>query len=112
MPYFTSAAVIGVPSSKRMSLRRWYVQVRAPSDGVPRSVARSGAGLAPASPASRLRVVSVRNSSDGMLPPPDVYNRAGSRCVMPLSLSTDSVPPWQVAGSNAVADVDDPVPPL
>ncbi|MEV6637456.1 hypothetical protein AB0M54_42675 [Actinoplanes sp. NPDC051470] len=72
MPYLTSAAVIGVPSSKKMSSRSLYVHVLAPSDEVPRSVARSGAGLVPASPGWRLRVVSVRNSSDGMLPPPEV----------------------------------------
>src|SRR4051794_23614412 len=104
MPYFTSCVVIGVPSSKKTSSFRWYVHVFAPSLGVPRSVARSGAGLAPASPGSRFRVVSVRNSSEGMLPPPEVYSRAGSRWLMPPWFRTSSVPPWQLLGSKAAAD--------
>ena len=42
MPYFTSREVIGRPFSKRTPSRRVNVQLRPSSDGVPRSVARSG----------------------------------------------------------------------
>ena len=42
MPYLTSCAVIGRPVSKRTPSRRVNVQLSPSSDGVPRSVARSG----------------------------------------------------------------------
>lgn len=72
MPYLTSAEVIGVPSSNLRPFFRVYVHTVAFSLGRPVSVARSGTTSAPAAPSSRLRVVSVRKTSEGTLPPPEV----------------------------------------
>ncbi len=72
MPYLMSPLVMAVPSSYFSPSFRVYVQTVAFLLGVPRSVARSGTTWAPASPFSRLRVVSVRNTREGTLPPPEV----------------------------------------
>ena len=64
--------MIAVPSSYFRPSLSVYVQTVAFLLGVPRSVARSGTTFAPAAPASRLRVVSVRKTRDGTLPPPEV----------------------------------------
>lgn len=72
MPYLMSALVIGDPSSNLRPSLSVYVHTVAFSLGRPVSVARSGTALAPAAPFSRLRVVSVRKTSVGTLPPPEV----------------------------------------
>src|SRR5689334_845042 len=95
MPYLMSADVIAVPSSYLRPFFRVYVHTVASLSGRPVSVARSGTTLAPAAPFSRLRVVSVRKTRDGTLPPPEVYRRAGSKfSVGPTpAFSTVRVPP-------------------
>ncbi len=72
MPYLTSALVMGVPSSNFSPSLRVYVHSVASLLGRPVSVARSGTTWVPAAPASRLRVVSVRKTREGTLPPPEV----------------------------------------
>ncbi|CAM5474827.1 hypothetical protein SALBM135S_07293 [Streptomyces alboniger] len=72
MPYLMSAEVIGVPSSYLRPFFKVYVHTVAFSLGLPRSVARSGTTSAPLAPSSRLRVVSVRKTRLGTLPPPEV----------------------------------------
>ncbi len=72
MPYLMSALVIAVPSSYLMPSLRMYVQTVAFLLGLPRSVARSGTTFEPAAPFSRLRVVRVRKTREGTLPPPEV----------------------------------------
>ena len=72
MPYLMSADVMGEPSSYVRPFFRVYVHTVAFLLGLPRSVARSGTTFAPAAPSSRLRVVSVRKTSEGTLPPPEV----------------------------------------
>ncbi len=59
-PNFTSADVIGVPSSKRTPSFRVNVQLRPSSEGVPRSVARSGTTADGSSELPGAGVVSVR----------------------------------------------------
>jgi hypothetical protein len=59
MPYFTSRDVIGRPLSKRTPSRRVKVQLRPSSEGVPRSVARSGTSWS-VFPGSEEYVTSVR----------------------------------------------------
>src|SRR3954468_16200768 len=93
MPYLMSAEVIAVPSSYLRPFFRVYVHTVASLLGRPVSVARSGTTLAPAAPFSRLRVVSVRKTRDGTLPPPEVYRRAGSKSSWGLEFRTVSVPP-------------------
>lgn len=93
MPYLMSAEVIGVPSSYLRPFFRVYVHTVASLLGRPVSVARSGTTLALTAPFSRLRVVSVRKTSDGTLPPPEVYRRAGSKSVWASEFRTVSVPP-------------------
>jgi hypothetical protein len=41
-----------------------------------------------------LRVVSVRKTSEGTLPPPEVYSRAGSKSSCGREFRTVSVPPF------------------
>ena len=72
MPYLMSAEVIGVPSSYSRPFFRVYVHTVASLLGRPVSVARSGTTWAPAAPFSRLRVVRVRKTREGTLPPPEV----------------------------------------
>jgi hypothetical protein len=72
MPYLMSAAVMAVPSSYFSPFLRVYVHTVASLFGRPVSVARSGTTFAPAAPFSRLRVVRVRKTRDGTLPPPEV----------------------------------------
>ncbi len=102
MPYFTSAEVIGVPSSYFRPSFRVYVHTVASLLGRPVSVARSGTTSAPAAPSSLLRVVRVRKTSDGTFPPPEVYSRAGSKSCCGLEFRTVSVPPW--CGVESPAD--------
>src|SRR3954469_8499633 len=97
MPYLMSAEVIAVPSSYLSPAFSVYVHTVASLLGRPRSVARSGTTLAPAAPFSRLRVVRVRKTSEGTLPPPEVYRRAGSKSCCGLESRTVRVPPlWGV----------------
>lgn len=52
--YLMSCAVTGVPSSYLTPCLRWKVQVLAPLEEVPRSVARSGTSSPPAVPGAAL----------------------------------------------------------
>ncbi len=72
MPYLMSAEVIAVPSSYLRPSLSVYVHTVASSLGLPGSVARSGTTFAPSAPSSRLRVVRVRKTREGTLPPPEV----------------------------------------
>src|ERR1044072_9441222 len=97
MPYLMSAEVIAAPSSYLSPAFSVYVHTVASLLGSPVSVGRSRTTSAPAAPCSRLRVVGVRKTSEGTLPPPEVYRRAGSKSCCGLEFSTVRVPPlWGV----------------